>query len=321
MQMFDNTRKDLIVNSRGERYIDYRSTLSPRFGLVWLHIGLGYAALAAILVCLVYLQQQYMSWWWLSVPAGGFMVGYAVAYIHLFTHEASHYNIAAGKETNDLLANLFLGSLVGMDIRFYRSMHLLHHQYLGTTRDTEKSYFEPVSTRFIIESLTGIRVWKVMTHRNKNVQLNDDGSAADVIARNKRMFLASAFLNVAFVVAFLLAGYWQAALAWLIGMGSVFPFLASVRQILEHRQEAADSAVDYNTVDHGASHRMFGDGLLAITLGPAGFNRHLLHHWDPQVSYTRLREVEDFLSDTPLGRSIEKSRTTYLKTFASLFRF
>ena len=133
------------------------------------------------------------------------------------------------------------------------------------------------------------------------------------------MFLATAFLNLLFVVALFLVGFWQVALAWALGLGAAFPFFASFRQILEHRRVDADKNTDYNQVDSGASHRMFGDGLIGITMGPAGFNRHLLHHWDPSVSYTRLKDVEDFLMDTPLKGELEASRTTYFETFVLLF--
>jgi hypothetical protein len=91
------------------------------------------------------------------------------------------------------------------------------------------------------------------------------------------------------------------------------------RQILEHRTHDANSDLDYHKIDQGASHRMFGSGFFASTFGAAGFNRHLLHHWDPQVSYTRLKDLEMFLKETSLNEELEKSKTTYLRTFLLLF--
>ena len=57
--------------------------------------------------------------------------------------------------------------LVLQDIRQYRGIHFDHHRYLGTTRDTERSYFDPFSLRFLLESLTGIRVLKVILLRQE----------------------------------------------------------------------------------------------------------------------------------------------------------
>ena len=77
--------------------------------------------------------------------------------------------------------------------------------------------------------------------------------------------------------------------------------------------------VDYASVPHGETNRIFGDGIMSAMLGGAGFNRHLLHHWDPQLSYTRLRDLEAFLLETELAASVEDSRTTYGRAFSSLF--
>jgi hypothetical protein len=89
---------------------------------------------------------------------------------------------------------------------------------------------------------------------------------------------------------------------------------------LEHRDENARRDVDYAHTPHGAINRLFGDGPLASTLGGAGFNRHLIHHWEPQISYTRLREVEQFLMETPAAEDLRHRQTTYVRTFARLFR-
>jgi fatty acid desaturase len=65
---------------------------------------------------------------------------------------------------------------------------------------------------------------------------------------------------------------------------------------------------------------MFGVGPLASTFGGAGFNRHLLHHWEPTVPYPRLAELERYLADTIAGPIIETRRCTYLATAAALWR-
>jgi fatty acid desaturase len=321
MDTFATVDKATIIDSRGVSYIDFRNRLAPKYGKVWLDIFTGYAALCAVLFLAVYFQKSHSHWFFLAIPAGGILIGYIVSALHLFIHEASHYHLAADRKQNDLLSNIFLGSLVGMDVQFYRTVHFAHHRLLGTVHDTEKSYFDAITWSYVIELLTGIRVMKVIAHRNKNIKLNDGlGTGSEIIKKNNKMFFVAAILNLALVMAFFISGFWQAALAWMIGLGVAFPFLATFRQILEHRSAGASAAIDYNKVNHGVVHRMFGDGPIASTLGPAGFNRHLLHHWDPQVSYTRLKEVEDFLKDTPLGKEQQASQTTYFKTFISLLK-
>ncbi len=289
------------------------------YWLIWLDIFICYASLVFVVLIVAYLQKTYPAWFPLSIGFGAIMVGYIVQAIHLFMHEAAHNNLAADKNQNDFLANTFIGLLVGLDVNFFRTNHFAHHRFLGTVKDPEKSYFDGITWRFVFELLTGIRLFKVVTHRNKNIKLNADNEKGnEIINQNNKLFITATSLNVIFVIALFIAGFWQVAFAWLIGFGLVFPFFASIRNILEHRTEEAMVTINYNEVNQGAAHRMFGNGLIARTLGPAGFNRHLLHHWDPQVSYTRLKDVELFLMDTPLGDKMQQERTTYLKTFFTL---
>ena len=119
------------------------------------------------------------------------------------------------------------------------------------------------------------------------------------------------------------AGLWAlgspaAALAWVFGVAFAAPFFIGLRQVLEHRAEDARADIDYTVVDQGAVTRLFGDGPVASTLGSAGFNRHALHHWDPNVSYTRLRDVERYLLRTPAAPAIRERQTTYSETFLRL---
>ena len=112
--------------------------------------------------------------------------------------------------------------------------------------------------------------------------------------------------------------YWSLAVAWAMGIGVFFPFFASLRQLLEHRSEEALPSIDYTKVPHGQTHRMFGDGLFASTFGAAGFNRHLLHHWDMRISCTRLKEMESFLNQTPMVAMIQQSSIGYISAFSRL---
>ena len=134
------------------------------------------------------------------------------------------------------------------------------------------------------------------------------------------VLLAGGFVNLLYVAVLAYLAQWVLIGAWVIGVIAWFPFFGVLRQILEHRDEYANPETDYTTAVHGAIHRLFGDGLLASTLGGAGFNRHLLHHWDPQVSYTRLRDLERFLMDTEGAAYLQAQKTSYTKTFWTLFK-
>lgn len=70
-------------------------------------------------------------------------------------------------------------------------------------------------------------------------------------------------------------GLWGVLLAWLFGVACFYPFFAALRQLLEHRGETADAAVDYAKQPHGAVTRLFGDGPFSSTFGAAGVNFYM----------------------------------------------
>jgi fatty acid desaturase len=318
---FEGVAKEDIVDFSGIRYVEFRKTLTPKYSQVWLHVAIYYAAIIVIVLCVCYGQKKYPVGFWLTIPVGSTIIGYAFAALNLFMHEASHYNLFPKKNSNDWLANIVLGVMIGMETEYYRSIHFSHHKLIGTKNDTECSYFEAPTIRFLVESFVGIRVLKVLVNRRKSIYTNygiDIGKK--IIKKNYSVFALAVILHMAILSAFLFEGYWHMALAWILGVGFVFPFLAMLRQILEHRTDTAESLIDYKQVDQGASHRMFGDGFSASVFGAVGFNRHLLHHWDPQISYTRLKDVESYLINTTLNEELERNRTTYFKTLIRLIR-
>lgn len=52
----------------------------------------------------------------------------------------------------------------------------------------------------------------------------------------------------------------------------------------------------------------------------AGFNRHLLHHWDPTISYTRFNDMQNFLAESGFGEHIQSAQSSYFATALLLFR-
>ncbi len=308
--------KESLQDPSGLSYKEFRRTLTPKFALVWLHILCAYFVLLLTGSAILWISPG--TWWGgvITVVLGGVIFGYTIAFIQLFFHEAAHYNLATDRETSDRLANIFIGAIVGQDIANYRPIHWDHHRYIGTTMDTEQTYFDPLDTRFIVESLLGIKVLTVLTKREKNLRAKNHQHKQSMIGKQ---FIIGALLNGAIVVGGILSTEYALAASWMLGMLIVFPFFASVRQVLEHRDEHARKDIDYHLVAHGVINRLFGDGIIADTLGGAGFNRHLLHHWDPQVSYTRLKDLEEYLMTTSLAPALKSRQTTYVRTFVRLF--
>ena len=308
-------KRNGIENSKGLKFLSFKKSLKPKFGLVWRDIILGYIALGLLSYFLFYAQKNLADWAALYIPLVALALGYFIAYLNLFMHEASHFNIHPNRDTNDLLANWLICSLSGQYMANYRIVHWNHHKHLGTTKDTEHSYFEALNWKFLFESMFGIKAIKTIFGREAEEENQNQNF-------NKKKFfqflLIGIVINTCAVLIPLYFGFWHFSLAWVIAMLITFPFFGALRQLLEHRDELANNKIDFSKTDHGRLSRMFR-GPFARTMGGAGFNRHLLHHWEPNVSYTRLKELEEYLKDTQVGWVIEKNYSSYFRTFIRLF--
>lgn len=302
------------VNDRGISYAQYRETLSPRYHRVALDIGKGYLFLVLLSTAIFLLDRNAHSWFWLFVPLGALLLGYTAAYLALFLHEAGHYNIHPVRKTNDRLATWFLGIPFGISIKAYRKIHWQHHLHLGTTADTEVSYFHALRGLFFLETLTGVHLLRTLFRKDKADELTTEQK------KQGRLLLAGAALfHGALLGVAIGTGYWTVALSWAMGFGVFFPFFASLRQVLEHRDELARHDTNFFKQPHGKISRLFVHSWSSSSFGSAGFTRHMLHHWDPQVSYTRLDDVEKFLEGCArTAPVIRASRTRYTTVFRKL---
>jgi fatty acid desaturase len=314
--------KSGLIDNAGVSYSEFRATLTPRYARVWRDIMLGWLVVAGVLVLVAVLAPH--GWWGLPVAvAGGVVAGYALAFINNFFHEAAHYNLLPNRTWNDRATNAVIGWVFGSSIGSYRPVHFQHHRALGTTMDSENSYFDPLRTRYLVEGITGLKLLRTF-RRYQEADSESSlraGAHADAAKNDRLLWVAiGGLLNLVVLGLLLFWGRsWPAAVTWCCAVLMTFPFFVSLRQLLEHRAEEASASVDYRLVDMGAVDRMFGVGPVASTLGSAGFNRHALHHWDQQLSYTRLADLERFLNDTEMAPLLDARRTTYAKTFKRLF--
>jgi fatty acid desaturase len=306
--------KSTLVDEAGMRYRDFRQRLRPRWARVWIELLAAYLVLAGALASLSVWDPAGVQ----AIAAAAFgalLIGYTIAYISNFLHEATHYNLVPGRKANDIVGNALMSWLFGTSVDLYRKVHFVHHRKLGTTMDSETSYFDPLRVRYLVEGLFGLKALRTI-RRWGDVQETAEPSGSTV--RRLSWLGVALVVNAAIVLPLAATGHWAAAAAWVAGELAVFPFFVSLRQTLEHRAEDAESEVDYRRVEHGAVNRLFGDGPVASTLGSAGFNRHALHHWEPQISYTRLKDLEAYLMQTELASQIQERQTSYHRTFLRL---
>jgi len=303
-----------VTGKDGAPYAVFRNSLQPRYPKVAFDIAKGYFFLLLTAGITLLIDHRFHILWWIIVPVSAILIGYSMAYLALFIHEAGHFNIHPDKKINDRLATLFLCLPFGLSMRSYRKIHWQHHVHLGTQEDTEVSYFNSLSKLFILETLTGIHLLRTVTRKEKN-----DVLTKDQVRQSRLMLLAGTLIHAIILMASFLTDNWPFAIAWILGFGIFFPFFATIRQILEHRDEFAHKTTDFYKLPHGKVSRLFVHTLLSSSFGSAGFTRHMIHHWDPQISYTRLKDIEDFLTGSEKTASIiRSSKTSYRSVLKKL---
>ncbi len=311
--------KEQLLDDSGVSYKTFRRGLDARFATVWRDIALAWLMIVALQAALLALQPPGLPALVLATLLVALLSGFFLANLILFVHEATHFNIHPDKAWNDRLCNLFLSGVIGVDVADYRIVHWQHHRDLGTTEDSERSYFDAITLRYIVESLLLIRVLKVLLRRREVTSQEPRETSAS--SRKLLISLLGLGVNILYLGTLLFLREYAAAVAWVLAILVFYPFFSAIRQVMEHRSLAARSDIDYTQVPHGVTNRMFRRGPFSFFFGGAGFNRHLLHHFDPTVSYTRLPDVEAFLMRTAYADSLQDSYTTYGRVFRQLFQW
>jgi fatty acid desaturase len=297
--------RQIMVLETGSHYTEFRNGLTPNYNRVVVDIGLGYLGLVGLMALIG--QAGGILFGVAAAAVGAIGVGFLVAYLQLFIHEAAHFNLAADRTKNDRLADWLICWQVGTSIAAYRATHFDHHRHLGHDGDTEVSYRHPLSIKFMAEMLTGIHAVRVFMAR----KAKSPGPSA---AGSRAPLLRGLAIHAIIIATTLVLGWWPATLAWIGGIAIAFPFFATVRQLLEHRPSAG-MVGEGNSVT-----RMFGSGPFSSVFGGAGFNRHFLHHLEPQVSYTRFDDLEAYLMGSSVGQYLDARRATYFGTLIELLQ-
>lgn len=311
-----------VVNEQEGAWLKFRAQLRPRYGL----------ALAELSLCILMLLGAITGFLWFERAMGhkfafaispllAVWIGFWLNALLCFGHEAAHYNLWRQRQVNDRIADWSIWLFFPESTKSYRRSHWQHHLHLGESEDTEISYRNCLSPWFLAKTLAGIYLvellFRYMFGRGSpgvTKSSNQDQKPAPGFERPVLPILRTAITHLGFLGAALALGCYAAALAWAMGAVLVFPAIGSVRQILEHR--SADAACSVELGDAGiAVNRIFGSGLFSRYFGAAGFNRHLLHHWDPTVSYTQFDEMLRFFKGTALAPRLQASTTKYASSF------
>jgi fatty acid desaturase len=165
--LFSKLDRATLVSESGTAYAQVQRRLTPRWGVVWRDLTLGWLGLALIILGTIAVSHRSPGLALTAAAVGAILVGFTIAYLMLFQHEAAHYNIHPNQRWNDLLSNLFVGGIAGMDVQTYRQIHWDHHRHFGGPMDSEISYRDPLNLRLLVESLIGVRTLRVVLMRER----------------------------------------------------------------------------------------------------------------------------------------------------------
>lgn len=243
------------------------------------------------------------------------LIGGLIAHrILLLVHEGAHFHLAKNRKFNDLLANTFCGVFVGTEVKTYRKIHNKHHQDLGSSSDPENSYAEEFDFTWILTAFSGLKVLRTLKKRE-----NLESSRMQMIT-----MLVSVFIHLGFMITMAKLQFINVTIFWFLSFFVVMPGIAALRNVLEHRFEMPSEANAqlWGTLSQQmrVTTRLFTKRRISRLFGSVGFERHLLHHWDPSIPAVNLSEVHQFILTTELKEMLENLPTTYYEAFRKLLR-
>ena len=202
----------------------------------------------------------------------------------------------------------------GLDVRVeHRSLstdHWQHHRALGTTMDSENWYFDALRIGYSSRVSTGHELLRTL-RGYRDTEVGDDGGGGAARGRSGFVWLvidgAGQPRLVARSDAVRLTGCCRSpgSAACSSSSRSWSSLRTAARASLEEADATSTTDLEMTTAPSTACS---AQGPLANTVGSAGFNRHAIHHWEPQLSYTRLADVEAYLLRTEVARWFASDR-------------
>jgi fatty acid desaturase len=230
----------------------------------------------------------------------------------LIIHEGAHMHFAKNTVLNDFLTNLLAGIFLGTEVATYRKIHTLHHRNIGNSGDPENSYENEFDFSWLLTVLSGL--YTIKTFRKRQ---NKTRSWSQFIISVLTIFLHSAIAGLLITnEKFTLFIVWFAS--WFIFM----PGLAASRNLIEHRFLESSMHLEIETTLVGfpnVTSKLFTLRRSSKIFGAMGFDRHLIHHWDPSISARNLAEVHKFLLTTQLSQMLIDIPTTYTSAAKNLW--
>ena len=207
-------------------------------------------------------------------------------------HEGSHGLLAKSRTLNDRLCNWGAAFWTVNSVEEYRPTHRLHHRYLGSERDPDRSFYlvpahRGALTFLMLQDLVGVTAFRRATTRIAGTS-QESGAPASLLARPQLLVgkLVTQLILLGQFILFqgVLRGVVFYLVFWLVPIVCLYPMILRLKTITEH----FDSALRISDNVQWTA-RTSAAGPLQNHLIGARMEYHFEHHVLPTIPFRGLR--------------------------------
>lgn len=257
-----------------------------------------------IIISIIILNIKYLPSFWL-IPSSVIIATRMYA-LYSMAHEAVHFSISRNKLLNDIVAQIFIGIPIFINIKKLRKVHLLHHKHLLTSLDPEKKQLNYIEFQFpmnkyklltiIFFDIIGINY---IRYKFKNY---------------KSILLLASF---AIVILFLLYNQnfdvLKFIFLWIFPYISVYQLLNRIRLLTEHYYFFEDNSSNTRSIQSSS--------LEFLVFSPYNINYHLEHHLYPSVPFYNLPKLSKYLEYLKIFDKSLTHESSYYSMIKNFFKY
>jgi len=235
--------------------------------------------------------------------------------LSLISHEGIHRSLLPHPFWNDFVARYLCAFPVYISLSRYRTMHLMHHRFLGTPIDPDRGLYADYPAPFgqyLIRSaknfLSGKTIWDFMDYYTDIPTL----VRTKFLLGRKKTPLSSDFIQYACFI------FISAAIIYQYELSSFYFSLWLLPSILYLPYVLAIGGLQHGPIKNNEelalkSRTILGSKALMELLLPVDINFHAEHHLNPRIPHYKLKEYS-------LALRKNESRTLWRESYADALK-
>lgn len=266
-----------------------------------------------------YLLSEKVSFWF--YPLSLFIIAHRQVANALMGHEGAHGLLAQNRRFNDILARYLFHFPALISHSRYKSLHMLHHRFLGQKHDPDTFLYTGYPMR--IGDFLKISLSRYFTGASVYFFANYFTELPKMIRRTLRIkyardphniksdFLGYCLFWTSALFVIHMTGFWREFLLyWIVPVILSIPWI-QFQNALEHGALKLEAQEFSRSI-------LTPYPLVALML-PKNLNCHLEHHLNPHVPHYRLQPFSKYILEGQLISSKEEFRVDLRQVLARLF--